>query len=156
MLLAGIVVMQVEVLKLSATMGRSIERGTALQSRNEQLRASVAQLSDDQRIESLAAGMGMVMPAPDAVNFLARHSNGNVQQALTSIHQPDVSGFVASLPVSDTAVATSASSTTTASGTSAISAGATAPTVASLSQTSQSTTSQQPSSNGAAATTTGG
>ncbi len=42
MLLAGIVAMQVEVLKLSANMGRSIERGTALQSRNEQLRASVA------------------------------------------------------------------------------------------------------------------
>ena len=50
--------MQVEVLKLSATTGRSIERGTALASRNEQLRASVAELSDDQRIERLAARWG--------------------------------------------------------------------------------------------------
>ncbi len=39
-LLAGIVAMQVEVLKLSANIGRAIERGTSLQSRNEQLRAS--------------------------------------------------------------------------------------------------------------------
>ena len=65
--------MQVEVLKLSAGVGRSIERSTALQSRNEQLRASVAALSDDQRIERLAASMGMVMPAPEAVNFLNVH-----------------------------------------------------------------------------------
>ena len=66
--------MQVEVLKLNAHMGRAIERGTALQSRNEQLRASVAQLSDDQRIERLAAAMGMVIPVWLAVDFLAVRS----------------------------------------------------------------------------------
>ena len=44
-MLAGIVAMQVEVLKLGASIGRSIERSTALQSRNEQLRASVASLA---------------------------------------------------------------------------------------------------------------
>ena len=63
--------MQVEVLKLGAGIGRSIERGTQLQSRNELLRASVATLADDQRIERLAVGMGMVMPAPTAVSFLS-------------------------------------------------------------------------------------
>ncbi len=69
-LLAGIVAMQVEVLKLNASMGRSLERGTALASRNQQLRASVSALSDDARIERLAAQQGMVMPAPEAVTFL--------------------------------------------------------------------------------------
>ncbi len=44
-MLAGIVAMQVEVLKLGASIGRSIEQSTALQSRNELLRASVASLS---------------------------------------------------------------------------------------------------------------
>ena len=36
-------------------MGNAIEQATALQSRNELLRANVASLADDQRIERLAA-----------------------------------------------------------------------------------------------------
>jgi hypothetical protein len=110
-LLAGIVAMQVEVLKLGAGMGRSIERGTELQSRNELLRASVAGLADDQRIERLAAGMGMVMPAPDAIAFLSLRPIGYVPRAAASIHQPDAAAFKASLPVTDSATAPSAAST---------------------------------------------
>ena len=97
-LLAGIVAMQVEVLKLSANMGRAIERGTALQSRDEQLRVSVAQLSDDQRIERLAAAMGMVMPDPSAIGFLAVHPAADVRAALANIHQPDAAGFIPRCP----------------------------------------------------------
>lgn len=95
-MLAGIVAMQVEVLKLGASMGRSIERGTALQSRNELLRASVASLADDQRIERLAAGMGMVMPAPAAVGFLSSH-RGDARRAAAKLHAPDSSTFLAAL-----------------------------------------------------------
>lgn len=112
-LLAGIVAMQVEVLKLSASMGRSIERGTALQSRNEQLRASVAQLSDDQRIERLAAAMGMVMPDPSAIDFLAVRPGANIRGALASIHQPNASGFIASLPAIDTPAGAAAANSST-------------------------------------------
>ncbi len=101
-LLAGIVAMQVEVLKLSAGVGRSLERGTALQSRNEQLRASVAALSDGQRIERLAASMGMVMPAPEAINFLDVRPGVAIARALTNIHPPDAGAFAASLPLIDT------------------------------------------------------
>jgi hypothetical protein len=101
-LLAGIVAMQVAVLKLSAGVGSSIERSTALQSRNEQLRASVAALSDDQRIERLAASMGMLMPAPEAVNFLNVRPSAAAEKAAANIHQPDTSGFIATLPVIDT------------------------------------------------------
>ena len=92
-LLAGIVAMQVEVLKLSASMGRAIERATALQSRNEQLRASVASLSDARRIEQLAANMGMVMPGPEAIGFLHAPSGATLRQAIANIHQPDPAGF---------------------------------------------------------------
>ncbi|HEX8975039.1 MAG TPA: hypothetical protein VF781_00885, partial [Solirubrobacteraceae bacterium] len=105
-LLAGIVAMQVEVLKLSANMGRSLERGTALQSRNEQLRASVAQLSDDQRIERIAAQMGMVMPAPTAVKFLAQHPAGQLGRALAGIHSPNPTAFAAGLPGAQAALGT--------------------------------------------------
>jgi len=123
-LLAGIVAMQVEVLKLGASMGRSLEATTALQSRNEQLQASVATLADDQRIERLAAGMGMIMPDPDAVNFLAAGPVGSANRVIASIHQPDALAFTANLPAS-AATASSASSeaapvdTTDASGTAA-------------------------------------
>jgi hypothetical protein len=117
-MLAGIVAMQVEVLKLGASMGRAIERGTALQSRNELLRDSIATLADDQRIERLAAGMGMVMPEPTAVGFLAMRAS-NAQHAAANIHQPDSATFLATLqalnvestPPGSTAAATSSTAT---------------------------------------------
>jgi hypothetical protein len=103
LLLAGIVAMQVETLKLGASTGRALERGTALASRNEQLRASVAVLGDDQRIERLAAGMGMVMAGPTSVKFLYGHQRGNLSRALNGIQQPNATTFIASLPATPAA-----------------------------------------------------
>lgn len=97
-MLAGIVAMQVEVLKLNASIGRSLQRGAALQSQNELLRASVSSLTDGQRIESLAAGMGMVMPAPDAVGFLSAQNGAGAARAAANIHPPDASSFLSLLP----------------------------------------------------------
>lgn len=156
-LLAGIVAMQVEVLKLSANMGRSIERGTALQSRNEQLRVSVAQLSDDQRIERLAAAMGMVMPDPSAIDFLAVHPAADVRAALANIHQADASGFISSLPAIDTPAGVAAAASSI--GITAPAAQATTPTSSVTSAPTDTTavapsTATAPSSTGAAAPTT--
>ncbi len=97
MLLAGIVAMQVEVLKLNAGIGRSLARGTALQAQNELLTASVAQLSDEQRIERLAVQMGMVMPGPGQLSFVSRGAS-SVQRSLSSIHAPNATSFLSSLP----------------------------------------------------------
>ncbi len=105
-MLVGIVAMQVEVLKLGASMGRSIEVGSALQSRNELLRESVAQLGDDQRIERLAFKQGMVMPGPAGVGFLSADAAGAVKRAIAGIHVPDAAGFLA-LTSGNGAVATS-------------------------------------------------
>jgi hypothetical protein len=122
-MLAGIVAMQVEVLKLGATMGRAIEQGTALQSRNELLRASIATLADDQRIERIAADMGMVMPEPTAVGFLSMRS-ANAQHAASNIHQPDSTMFLSTLQALN-AEATPPGSTSPATGATATSATAT-------------------------------
>ncbi len=92
-MLAGIVTMQVEVLKLGASVGRSIERTSTLQTRNELLRANVASLSDDGRIERLAAGMGLIMPTPGSAGFL---SGASVSKAIANIHAPSSSTFLAS------------------------------------------------------------
>jgi hypothetical protein len=96
-LLAGIVAMQVEVLKLNAATGVSLQRTTALQNQRDVLAASVAQLADDQRIESRAAQMGLVMPAPSQVKFLVPGS-GNTGRAAGNIHQPNATAFAAALP----------------------------------------------------------
>lgn len=95
LMLAGIVAMQVEVLKLGASIGRSIERSSALQTRNETLRATVGALDDDQRVEAVAAKSGMVMPPPQTVGFLSAGSGEQVQRAVASIHAPDPAAFLA-------------------------------------------------------------
>ncbi len=97
-LLAGIVAAQVEILKLGASMGRSLEQTTTLTSQNEQLRASVAALSDDQRIEHLATNMGMVLPPPGAVGYFTVGPGGEAAAALTNIHAPDATAFMALTP----------------------------------------------------------
>jgi hypothetical protein len=95
LMLAGIVAMQVEVLKLGASLGRSIERSSALQTRNETLRATVGALDDDQRVEAVAAKSGLVMPAPQTVGFLSVGSGQQVQRAVANIHVPDPAAFLA-------------------------------------------------------------
>ncbi len=103
-LLAGIVFMQVEVLKLNAGIGRSLERGSALQAQNELLRAGVSRLSDDQRIERIAAQLGMLMPSPEQLRFVGTGA-GSTQRALSSIHAPNSTDFLAQLPTIGAAAA---------------------------------------------------
>jgi hypothetical protein len=95
-LLVGIVGMQVEILKLGTGMGRWIERSSTLSAKNEALQANVAALMDDQRIETLAAKMGMVMPDPTTLSFLSAQP-GVAAQAAANIHSPDPSGFASQI-----------------------------------------------------------
>lgn len=111
-LLAGIIAMQVEILKLGTTLGRSIERTASLQSKNESLQASIASLGDDQRIERLAAGMGMVTPSPGLLTFLGAHPQHQLASALANIHASDSTGFAAQLAAQEAAASLVASSTT--------------------------------------------
>lgn len=161
-MLAGIVAMQVEVLKLGATMGRAIERATALQSRNELLRESVASLADEQRIERLATGLGMVMPPPGGVGFL-RAKASNASRAAASIKAPNAAAFQALMssngtitppPTAPGAVTTAggSGSTTTSTGTTATGATATGTTSTGASATGASSTASTATGTGAAST----
>jgi len=94
LLLAGIVAMQVEVLKYGARIGSAVQASAALQSRNEVLRASVSALSSDTRIEQLAARAGMVMPAPGADRFV-RVARGDLKRALAALEGQGGSGAAA-------------------------------------------------------------
>jgi hypothetical protein len=110
-LLAGIVAAQVEILKLGASMGRSLQQTTTLTNANEQLRGSVAALADDQRIERLGGAMGLVLPPPGAVGYLAAGRGGNVGGALGNLHTPDSSAFV-TMPAKNGALVTGPNAST--------------------------------------------
>ena len=94
-LLVGIVGMQVENLKLNAGLGGAIEQTATLQSRNDWLRDDVAQLSDPQRIEGIAARHGMLMAPPSATKFLsaAGPRSASVRAAIAGIHAPGSTYF---------------------------------------------------------------
>jgi hypothetical protein len=130
-MLAGIVAMQVEVLKLGASIGRSIQRSSSLQASNEQLRATVATLDDDQRIEALAAKRGMVMPSPDGVGFLSARSGGQLQRVFSGIRTPNPGTFLA-LMTDNGAVTTGTGSDPTAAGATPSGSGTSAATTAGI------------------------
>jgi hypothetical protein len=147
LMLAGIVAMQVEQLKLGASIGRSIERTSRLQTRNEQLQGSISQLSDEQRIERLAVNQGMIMPPPAAIDFLPSPSKADVQKAISNIHMPDAAGF-SSLQTGSGAVVTSAAidalaPSSTSPGSTQSSQSTAAPTQQTAAATSQTTAATQ-------------
>jgi cell division protein FtsB len=145
LMLAGIVAMQVEVLKLGAGIGRAVQQTTTLSSVNQQLRATVANLSDDQRIESMAQRLGMIMPGPTEVGFVS--GGASVQAALGGIHAPSLNDFLNAPSHGNGAVA--------GIGTGGSSSGAGPATTAAGATTGAATTTGATTTTGAA-TTTGG
>jgi hypothetical protein len=101
-MLVGIVAMQVELLKLNADTGRSIELIGSLQSRNDLLRAQVGSASDPNRIERLASRMGMTMPSPESITFV-KGDSASVRRALARIRVPNLAAFEAALRASNAA-----------------------------------------------------
>ena len=69
-LLIGIVAMQVSMLKLNAGIGTDAQRVSTLERVNGELRAAQAQAESGDRIQRAAGKLGMVMPAPDQVEYL--------------------------------------------------------------------------------------
>ena len=118
-LLVVIVGMRVEVLKLGSSVGRQLEQATALESGNAALRAQVSELSGNQRIEQLAAAMGMTMPGPMDIHFVKASSAGSANAAIRGIHAPASQTFLSGIASERQ---TNAASTVGAANTSAIGA----------------------------------
>ncbi len=116
-LLVGIVGMQVENLKVNAGLGRAIAQTSTLQSRNDWLRDDVAQLSDPQRIEGIAARHGMLMAPPSATKFLRAFGTSSpaaVRAAIAGIHAPGSTYFASPPGTLSAAAAAAAPGATTA------------------------------------------
>lgn len=112
-MLTGVVAVQVEVLKYGANDGRAMTLATELQSRDQLLRLSIAQLSDDQRIEQIAGRMGMVMAGPTSVDFVPAGQSGSLGRAIAGIKPPDPQSFVSALSASAAAAAADGTSGST-------------------------------------------
>jgi cell division protein FtsL len=112
-LLVGIVAMQVEILKLNAGVGAAIAQTTTLQTRNDALRENVTALSDEQRIERIAAQHGYVMAPPESIKFLRPGGSGYVRTAAANIHAPGSSYFAGPVGTSSAAAAAASPGSTT-------------------------------------------
>jgi cell division protein FtsL len=119
-LLVGIVAMQVTVLKLNAGIGRSLQQTTALQGENELLRANVARLSDSERIEALAARLGMVMPPPQEDRFITP-TGATVARAVGAITAPNATNFSSNLAAEQASIAAQVAASSASSSTPATS-----------------------------------
>jgi len=87
-LLVGIVTMQLTLLRWNAGIGRAVAQTSQLEQRNAALRLSISQLSNTDRIVSLATQMGYVMPPQGSPRFLTA-SAGDAAKALTTMRVPD-------------------------------------------------------------------
>jgi cell division protein FtsL len=87
-LLVGIVTMQLSLLRMNASIGRAVERTSALEHRNAALRLSISQLSDSERIVALATRQGFVVPPQGSPRFLTA-SAADPAKALTTMRVPD-------------------------------------------------------------------
>lgn len=168
-LLVGIVALQVSILRLNASMGRAIEQGTTLQTRNGQLRAQVASLGAVSRIERIGSAMGMVMSTPSQISFLAPGSGRVRAKAIANMTAPTAtalgtvqaatSGAAAGTTAASTVVPTSTTSTisTAAAGPGANPSGvSTSPTQSSAGAQSTPAASTNPTAGSAAPTGVGG
>jgi len=68
--LLGVVFMQVSLLKLNSGIGRAVETSATLERQNSALEASIARLSDPDRVQKGAALYGMLTPPPGDVGYL--------------------------------------------------------------------------------------
>jgi len=70
LVLMGVVFMQVSLLKLNTGIGRAIQTTATLERQNAELRGEVALLDGGERLQGVAAAMGMLMPPAGQVEYL--------------------------------------------------------------------------------------
>jgi cell division protein FtsL len=86
--LMGIVFMQVSLLKLNAGISRAVTAADTLERQNSSLRADISNLDSGERIQDVAATLGMTIPAAGDVHYLdGRQADG--ARAAASITPPD-------------------------------------------------------------------
>ncbi len=124
--LLGIVFLQVSLLKLNAGIGRAVQHSALLQRENADLRDSVSRLSSGDRVQRLAARMGLQIPTPGTVRFV-EPSADSAALAATRIRPPrspasGATGVAAGVGSPAATAAPGASTTATSPGTATVAA----------------------------------
>jgi cell division protein FtsL len=109
--LIGIVFLQVSLLKMNSGIGQAVERSTQLERSNATLRAEVSRLSSEPRIQEMATGLGLVMPAAGDVRYLKAGPN-DAERAVGTMRAP--SEEAAAVTQQASAVTTAVPTTTAA------------------------------------------
>lgn len=86
-LLIGLVGLNVSLLKLNANNGRTAEIARDMRIQNAKLRGSVSRLASSDRLQEAARNMGLVMPAPQMVNYLTVHRRSDGRRAAKNVRQ---------------------------------------------------------------------
>jgi hypothetical protein len=90
-LLAGIVALNVFSLSFSSSAGRVAERSQSLQQENSVLRARLARQLSSKRVESIAASLGLEVPAPRDIVYLSPDA-GDPQVAARRLKSGELAG----------------------------------------------------------------
>lgn len=112
--LIGIVTLQLLVLQLNASIGRTLVREAQLQRANAALSIESSELAGGERVETQAAQLGMQLVTPGALRFLTGNPRADVARAAAALkapaHVPTSSGEAgATTPAANTAMAATAS-----------------------------------------------
>lgn len=113
--LFGIVAMQVAILRLGASIGRSVTQIQQLEQRNELEQTAVAALKPGRDVAAEAAALGMVDPPAGDIKYL-QYRSGDVSLAASRISRPGVPLLAPADPSLTTTLAASLTSPSTSNG----------------------------------------
>jgi cell division protein FtsL len=80
-LLAGIVFLNVNLLRINREIAASADKSRAVKLENAQLRTNIARLGSSERIQRVAAERGLVLPAPGEVRYLKSAPRADARKA---------------------------------------------------------------------------
>jgi hypothetical protein len=86
--LIGIVTLQLALLELNSSIGRALERGSALQRENAALSIENSEMAAGDRVETSAAHLGMEIVPSGALRFLTASPGGDVARAASALAKP--------------------------------------------------------------------
>jgi hypothetical protein len=143
--LMGIVFMQVSLLKLNAGISRAVTAADTFERQNSSLREDISKLDSGERIQAVAAKLGMVTPPAGDVHYLdARGADG--ARAAASIKPPKPVTPSATPPAATTAPTAAPTTTTPPAAATAAAATTNAPTTATNPAAPATTTNAAPAS----------
>jgi cell division protein FtsL len=87
-LLAGIVFFNVDLMRMNRQITAMADQAAQLKRENARTRLDVARLASSERIQQVAAELGLVLPAPDAVRYLEANPAVDARNASKRIIAP--------------------------------------------------------------------